>query len=536
MQAAKIVNKFLESKTFLLCRTFRTGTRAKALASAELQAEDLKTSYERARPFESIPGPKALPIPRIGNIWRMLPFGTYGNMDIIDLHKLLYETYGPIVKFTGVGYFDQVIFFEPGHAEKMFRNESMWPNRFPLHSLKYYRTKVRKDFYEGQEGLITTNGAEWRSFRTITNPVLLNPTNVKIYLDSVVAVCDDFIERIRYIRRPDNEMPADFIDEINKLSLETFSFMTLDKRLGCLANDLAEDSEPMLMIKNVREAMALMFYLDVRPSLWRIYPTKKWKTFVKCMDYIVEYTNKQIMEKWEKIQNETDDGENENRNILESLLLRTKNPRIPIVMTSDILFAAIDTTSTTMATTLYYLTTNPDKQEKLFQELKKLLPKKDSPITGEILNELKYTRAVIKEAMRLMPTTALNQRTAEKDLVFDNYQIPKGTVMVSSHVIMCRMEEHFKRANEFLPERWLKTETNSDVSYKNAHPFAYLPFGFGQRSCIGKRFAYMEMDVAISKVIRNFKVTYDHEPMTWQSKLITSPSKPLKFKMTERPE
>lgn len=53
-----------------------------------------------------------------------------------------------------------------------------------------------------------------------------------------------------------------------------------------------------------------------------------------------------------------------------------------------------------MATTLYYLTTNPDKQEKLYQELKKLLPKKDSPITGEILNELKYTRAVIKEAMR----------------------------------------------------------------------------------------------------------------------------------------
>lgn len=70
--------------------------------------------------------------------------------------------------------------------------------------------------------------------------------------------------------------------------MPAFSFMTLDKRLGCLANDLAEDSEPMLMIKNVREAMALMFYLDVRPSLWRIYPTKKWKTFVKCMDYIVE--------------------------------------------------------------------------------------------------------------------------------------------------------------------------------------------------------------------------------------------------------
>lgn len=50
-----------------------------------------------------------------------------------------------------------------------------------------------------------------------------------------------------------------------------------------------------------------------------------------------------------------------------------------------------------------------------------------------------------------------------------------------------------------MPERWLKT-TTGELSYKNVHPFVSLPFGFGPRSCIGKRFANLEMETLIAKV------------------------------------
>lgn len=50
-------------------------------------------------------------------------------------------------------------------------------------------------------------------------------------------------------------------------------------------------------------------------------------------------------------------------------------------------------------------------------------------------------------------------------------------------------ESHYPKSADFLPERWLReSETRSECPYaKDAHPFTYLPFGFGKRMCIGKR-------------------------------------------------
>ena len=58
-----------------------------------------------------------------------------------------------------------------------------------------------------------------------------------------------------------------------------------------------------------------------------------------------------------------------------------------------------------------------------------------------------------------------------------------------------RQEKYFKEADKFVPERWMRGE-----NLEQSHPFASLPFGFGSRSCIGKRFAEQEVSLAIIKV------------------------------------
>ncbi|EEB11479.1 cytochrome P450, putative [Pediculus humanus corporis] len=513
-------------------------------SSANRRENEKNVEYEEAKPYSEIPGPKPLPIPYIGNLWRLLPFARYGKAGFLDMHDLLYEDYGPIVKFDGLGTISQVYLFDPESVEKMYRNESIWPIRMGLPSIQYYREVVRKDFYQGIAGLITSNGEEWYKFRKATNQVMMQPKNVKLYLNSVVDVVDDFIERIRYIRLPNDEMPDNFLDEINKMSLEAFTFITLDTRLGCLKNNLNPNSEPDKMITSVRNIINLIFQLDFKPSLWRLYPTKDWKKFVQSMNYCLEFSLKHINAKWEKIKK---GDEETSRSILESLLHQTKDPKIPLIMAADTLLAGIDTTSNTLSTILYYLSQNMKKQEKLFDELKILLPEKNSPFTEDVLNNLKYARAVIKESERLNPTSSGNQRVSTKDMVLNNYQIPKGTSLFVCNSVMCKMDKYFKDPHDFIPERWLKSTGNrkaDDVDdgggnneYKKTHhPFVYLPFGFGQRSCIGKRFAYLELEVAVAKLVRNFKIGYDHEPMTWVTRLVKVPTKPLKFKMTERTE
>lgn len=63
--------------------------------------------------------------------------------------------------------------------------------------------------------------------------------------------------------------------------------------------------------------------------------------------------------------------------------------------------------------------------------------------------------------------------------------------------VMSRNESIFTNANEFLPERWLRQSTDEVARVSHASSFAFLPFGYGPRSCVGQRFAEMEVHVLI---------------------------------------
>jgi hypothetical protein len=90
-------------------------------------------------------------------------------------------------------------------------------------------------------------------------------------------------------------------------------------------------------------------------------------------------------------------------------------------------------------------------------------------------------------------------------------------------------EEMYPQAKRFIPERWLKNrpegasavgsaEDFDAVSHGKRNPFAFLPFGFGPRSCVGKRFAELEMETLIAKVCRigtRFIIVTRHQSKDW---------------------
>jgi hypothetical protein len=78
------------------------------------------------------------------------------------------------------------------------------------------------------------------------------------------------------------------------------------------------------------------------------------------------------------------------------------------------------------------------------------------------------------------------------------------------HSLLSLEPTQFPRPEEYIPERWLRGNTEFP-SAKKAHPFTYMPFGFGPRSCIGRRFSEMEVETLILTVR---KLSY-----YWQSSL-----------------
>lgn len=75
---------------------------------------------------------------------------------------------------------------------------------------------------------------------------------------------------------------------------------------------------------------------------------------------------------------------------------------------------------------MYLLAKNPDKQQRLREEILTIMPEKDSPLSMESLNNIPYMRACMKESNRVFPIVAGNLRSAGSDLVLKGYQVPKG--------------------------------------------------------------------------------------------------------------
>lgn len=104
-----------------------------------------------------------------------------------------------------------------------------------------------------------------------------------------------------------------------------------------------------------------------------------------------------------------------------------------------------------------------------------------------------------------------------------------------ANMLLQNDETYFEKASEFIPERWLKVPDDeiNITPAKNTNGFVYLPFGFGPRSCIGRRLADLEIETFISRMIRTFKIEWNYPDMEFASKLLNAPVGDMKFKLTD---
>jgi ecdysteroid 22-hydroxylase len=78
-----------------------------------------------------------------------------------------------------------------------------------------------------------------------------------------------------------------------------------------------------------------------------------------------------------------------------------------------------------MSFLLYHLARNPLKQEKVYQEVNRFLPQSTSTVTPDILAELKYLKAAVKESFRLNPISIGVGRILPENSSFSGYHCPK---------------------------------------------------------------------------------------------------------------
>jgi len=106
----------------------------------------------------------------------------------------------------------------------------------------------------------------------------------------------------------------------------------------------------------------------------------------------------------------------------------------------------------------------------------------------------------LKEALRLYPPAPTVARAVEKTTDVGGYTFRKGQVVNILIYAIHHLEEYWPRAQEFLPERFIR---GTDL-YQACNMSAWMPFGGGPRICIGMELALTEMKLVLAYLLHNF--------------------------------
>jgi len=160
-------------------------------------------------------------------------------------------------------------------------------------------------------------------------------------------------------------------------------------------------------------------------------------------------------------------------------------------------FAGFDTTSLTLATVMFAFMDKPYIQDKVRQEINEVIGDSKS-ITVEHLKDLKYMENVINEALRFYGIVNNLQRKCTKE-----YRIPGTDFTISKDMIINVTSNAFSSECFFNHDQF---DPNNFDSINNPNKFGFTGFGQGPRNCVGMRYAYMALKLALIRTITKYKV------------------------------
>lgn len=162
-------------------------------------------------------------------------------------------------------------------------------------------------------------------------------------------------------------------------------------------------------------------------------------------------------------------------------------------------FGGYEATANALAWAWYLLAEHPEVARRVKAEGLEHVPDDAAPSLAGLL-ALDYTQQVIDESMRLYPAFWISFRTSFEEDTIGGHLIPARAPLVLCHYLAHRHPDFWPDPEVFDPDRFSPERSEQ-------RPRHYLaPFGAGQRMCIGKHFAMLEMKLILAMVIRRYRL------------------------------
>ncbi len=193
-------------------------------------------------------------------------------------------------------------------------------------------------------------------------------------------------------------------------------------------------------------------------------------------------------------------------------------------------WVSLDTTIGQLSWSLVHLLQHPECLARVVAEQDSIAAG-DAPPDLEQLDAMTYLHQALQETERLQPAVRIIGRGTTRTYELGGYRVPAGWLTLLSPPVAHRLPEVFDDADRYDPDRFA-----ADRSQSRRPPYSLIGFGGGHHVCAGKRFALLEMKLALSLLLRRYELTLvTPNPVPRPGPHTNSPRGPVTVRYRPRP-
>ncbi|KZT30089.1 cytochrome P450 [Neolentinus lepideus HHB14362 ss-1] len=475
----------------------------------------------RRSPLANIPGPQ--PEPFFGNVRHMVE---RSNVDVMFEWQ---EQYGSVFRVQSFLGLNKLVIADPKAIQYVLNAAAYdFPKPAPLRA-----------FIIALSGphLIWAEGDVHKKQRRIMSPAFgayemkaLHPV-FKHHAENLVAQWKDAL-----VNTDDNESRVIDVHRslnsttLNALCEAAFNFRAENEN-GNILKEIYMNFNENVFPPYLATMNGIMDHLPawVIPPLLKVLPTKNMAFVRRHKRETYRIAEELVAEKADTISSDTG-----KRDVFSLLVQANKSEYVKNLQLSDdelyaqmsLVFAAGHaTTAGTMTFALWQLVKHVDVQTQLRNEIREIQAtvhgRGKTELTADDLENMVYLQAVLKETLRMHPAIFQVARVATKDAVLPLSQpvktsagelisqiaVPRGTEIIVSPGCYNRNKSVWgEDAEDFNPQRWLTGERQSKAGISLGVLGNLMSFWSGTKSCLGWRFAMVEMQCFLVEIVNHFEL------------------------------
>ena len=364
------------------------------------------------------------------------------------------------------------------------------------------------------DGLLTAEGEVWKRSRKAMAPVF-TPRHIAGFAQPMLRVSEDFAGRYT---------DGETVDVARDMTMLTYEILAETLFSGEIAGDPGEFAH---QVDHLFETMGRVDPLDLigapdwLPRITRLRGRRVLAFFRQLVADTMALRKDRLMR----------DPDGAPSDFL-TLLLKAEGPdglSASEIEDNIITFigAGHETTARALGWTLYCLAEAPWERDRVEAEIDRVVAGVADP--NDWLAHMPFTRAAFEEAMRLYPPAASISREAIEPEQWRDLKIVRGAQFQIMPWTIHRHRKLWTNPDAFMPERFHPENRDAIDRYQ------YLPFGAGQRVCIGAAFAMQEAVIALGVLMSRFRFDAVAETKPWPvQKLTTQPQGGLPMKVSRR--